>query len=140
MNPADATTLRAKYLDWCSAQVADRFLELTPDQIYDLAYGSPSGLEDGQSVASIAPGSSEAEKAAECQSNSAASSSSPVATWVASAGDPESGIQYRVLVERVAEMLAARMQLPSFDEWVEAYLAAPDRYEAELLGFWRGRS
>lgn len=29
--------LRAKYLDYCSAQVADLFLLLTPDQIYLLA-------------------------------------------------------------------------------------------------------
>ncbi len=29
--------LRAKYLDWCSARLADRFLRLTPDEIYELA-------------------------------------------------------------------------------------------------------
>ncbi len=29
--------LRAKWLDWCSARLADRFLRLTPDEIYELA-------------------------------------------------------------------------------------------------------
>src|SRR5690606_20966961 len=51
IEPADERILRAKYLDWCSARVADRFLALTPDQIYDLAHVSgpdPSArTEDG---------------------------------------------------------------------------------------------
>ena len=29
--------LRAKYLDWCSARVADRLFQLRPEEIYDLA-------------------------------------------------------------------------------------------------------
>ncbi len=29
--------LKAKYLDWCSARLADRFVRLTPDEIYELA-------------------------------------------------------------------------------------------------------
>jgi hypothetical protein len=29
--------LRAKYLDWCSAQVADHFLALSPTEIFELA-------------------------------------------------------------------------------------------------------
>jgi hypothetical protein len=29
--------LRAKYLDWCSARVADHFLALSPDEIFELA-------------------------------------------------------------------------------------------------------
>jgi hypothetical protein len=29
--------LKAKYMDWCSAKLADRFLQLTPDAIYELA-------------------------------------------------------------------------------------------------------
>lgn len=28
-------TLRAKYADWCSARLADRFLELTPEEAYE---------------------------------------------------------------------------------------------------------
>jgi hypothetical protein len=29
--------LRAKYLDWCSARVADHFLSLSPDEIFELS-------------------------------------------------------------------------------------------------------
>ena len=35
--PADSEVLRAKYLDYCSAQVADLLLFLTPDEIYLIA-------------------------------------------------------------------------------------------------------
>ncbi|MBI4408588.1 MAG: hypothetical protein HY561_02690 [Gemmatimonadetes bacterium] len=93
--------LRAKYLDWCSARVADRFLQLTPEQIYELAQtasrtGSPSGADF---VGNSAP--------------------------------------YRVLVERVTEVLASHIGLPPFEEWAEAYRQEPQRYDAELLGFWK---
>ena len=30
-------TLRAKYLDWCSARIAERFLALEPEEIYAMA-------------------------------------------------------------------------------------------------------
>jgi len=33
----DERVLRAKYLDWCSARLADRFVRLTPEEIYALA-------------------------------------------------------------------------------------------------------
>jgi hypothetical protein len=33
----DLRVLRAKYLDWCSAQVADHFVALSPDEIFELA-------------------------------------------------------------------------------------------------------
>jgi hypothetical protein len=36
-DPAGARILRAKYLDWCSARLDDRFLRLTPEEIFDLA-------------------------------------------------------------------------------------------------------
>jgi len=36
-DPEVGRVLRAKYLDWCSARLADRFLRLTPDEIYELA-------------------------------------------------------------------------------------------------------
>jgi hypothetical protein len=36
-------TLRAKYLDWCSARLAERFLDLSPEAIYALA--RPEGVE-----------------------------------------------------------------------------------------------
>ncbi len=36
-DPDLGRVLRAKYLDWCSARLADQFLRLTPDDIYELA-------------------------------------------------------------------------------------------------------
>lgn len=39
MDEADERTLRAKYLDWCSARVAERFLDLSAEEIYSLAHG-----------------------------------------------------------------------------------------------------
>lgn len=36
-DPEDREVLRAKYLDYCSAQVADLLLFLSPDEIYLLA-------------------------------------------------------------------------------------------------------
>jgi len=35
--PEGERVLRAKYLDWCSARLADRFMRLTPEGIYALA-------------------------------------------------------------------------------------------------------
>ncbi|MGH7503844.1 MAG: hypothetical protein ACREL7_19115 [Longimicrobiales bacterium] len=37
----------------------------------------------------------------------------------------------------MTEVLASTLPLPSFDEWVTGYREAPDRYERELLGFWK---
>lgn len=34
--PAPERVLRAKYFDWCSAQLAERFLALSPDEIFTL--------------------------------------------------------------------------------------------------------
>ena len=45
--------LQAKYLDWCSARLADRVLHLTPDEIYQLAQqaSAETELEPGGSSA-----------------------------------------------------------------------------------------
>ncbi len=37
LNRDAGQVLRAKYLDWCSARLADRLFRLTPDEIYELA-------------------------------------------------------------------------------------------------------
>jgi hypothetical protein len=59
MDEADERTLRAKYLDWCSARVAERFLDLSPEEIYSLAQppedrdpasGLPSPVEESYRV------------------------------------------------------------------------------------------
>lgn len=99
--------LRAKYLDWCSAQVADQFLALSPDEIFELAERA-AREDDGVSGRSSAT-------LLEVQDLSS----------------------YRALVERVTEVLADQMELPEFEEWVELYRSAPESVEAQLLGFWK---
>jgi len=125
--PADDRILRAKYLDWCSAQVADRFLKLTPDEIYQLAHQARPG-EDGEVGAPLFrdAGAPVAEEGA--QPGSMIEAPEPSAP----------GLSYRALVHRVTEALTASMALPSFDRWVEEYRASPARFEAEMLGFWEG--
>ncbi|MGQ0813797.1 MAG: hypothetical protein ACT4O1_04970 [Gemmatimonadota bacterium] len=41
----DDGVLRAKYHDWCSAQIAERFLALSPDEIYQLAERATGSAE-----------------------------------------------------------------------------------------------
>ncbi len=103
--------IRAKYLDWCSARLAERFLELTPDEIYELAQ-----------QASHAPGTERG----------------GASLLEAAAQDPPEPIaSFRAIVARVTDVLAERMPLPTFEEWEVGYRAAPSRYEAELLGLWK---
>ncbi|HEY8467998.1 MAG TPA: hypothetical protein VIL18_00080 [Longimicrobiales bacterium] len=128
--PADERILRAKYLDWCSAQVADRFLRLTPDEIYELAHGVPPGGGDiGPYRALGASGGPGAE------GSLPGTAVSPAA--VLSLPEPEApGLSYRALVQRVTEALTASMSLPPFEQWVAIYREAPERFESEMLGFW----
>lgn len=119
--------LRAKYLDWCSARVAERFLALTPDEIYELAEQATSGQ----------PGAAEPE----------ASLSSLLATngqevdW-RTALDPSAAAiseaePFRGLVAKVTEVLADRIALPTFEEWSAAYRESPEDFDSDLLGFWK---
>ena len=100
-------TRRAKYLDWCSARLAERFLDLSPEEVYELA----------RSGGSSAPG--------------AASASGRVTL------PPPTHARYRALVQRVTESLLERVSLPTFEQWSAAYDESPERFEAELLGFWK---
>jgi hypothetical protein len=100
--------LRAKYLDWCSAQVADHFLALSPAEIFEIA-----------------------ERAARDSDVSRRSSS-----WVSEEVAQEVP-SYRKLVERVTEVLWRQLELPSFEEWEEQYRRNPEAIEERLLGFWR---
>ncbi len=102
-DPDQGRVLRAKYLDWCSARLVDRFLHLTPDQIYELA------------------------QQAEPESGPGLGAEPGVGTE----------LSYRSVVERVTEVLRSQIQLPPFEEWSAAYAEAPERFEEELLGFWR---
>lgn len=113
--------LRAKYLDWCSARLADRFLALSPDEIYELAERAGHGRED--TLVAFRASS----MAASWLSQMPAGAHSDI-----SVHEPES---FRVLIARVTEVLAET--LPTFEQWLEAYREAPDRFEEELLGLWR---
>ena len=107
--------LRSKYHDWCSARVADRFVELSPEQIYELAHaggGGGAGRSRGMSEASAS-------------------------TDAGAFSLEEAG--YSELVRRVTEALATGMELPSFEEWSESYRNDPARYDREMMGLWRGR-
>jgi hypothetical protein len=118
--------LRAKYLDWCSARVAESFLALTPDEIYQLA---------------------------EITTHAEAVSADPLASLssVFASTDPEAGLRvsgntstairdaesFKVLVAKVTEVLAERIGLPTFEEWSAAYEESPADFDKDLLGFWR---
>lgn len=133
-DPAENRVLRAKYLDWCSARIADRFLELTPDQIYELAH--PASDLDGTGAADRGTGGVSFPVA---DGATAAGSEMAPAAQSYSASSPsvlEDDLGYRTLVERVTEVLAIKLRLPSFEEWVAAYRASPDRFDEEILGFW----
>ena len=108
--------LRSKYHDWCSARVADRFAELSPEEIYQLAHASGGEAE---------PISVRARGGIETSAGGDAGVFSL----------DEAG--YSELVRRVTEALATSIELPSFDEWVESYRREPDRYDREMVGFWR---
>lgn len=138
--PADERVLRAKYLDWCSAKVAERFLSLTPDQIFELAHAPlpADETEGGRGV----PHSVE----------EVTSPSAPSSSWIpptpgkeeTAPTSPDGGVDavlgYAGLVARVTRVLARRIELPSFEEWLVAYRADPAAFESELLGFWRSPS
>ena len=106
----DLSVLRSKYHDWCSARVADRFVELSPEEIYQLAHAAGGDGERGRGEASASIGAG-----------------------AFSLEDPG----YTELVRRVTEALATTMELPAFDEWAESYRRDPTRYDKEMLGFWR---
>lgn len=118
--------LRAKYLDWCSARVAESFLALTPDEIYQLAEaatrGQPNPAEPSASLSSIF-GSNDAEATVRTPHD---------AMTATREAEP-----FGRLVAKVTEVLADRIGLPTFEEWSTAYLESPADFDGDLLGFWR---
>jgi hypothetical protein len=120
--------LRIKYLDWCSAQVADRFLRLSPEEVFILAERA-----------------THAESAASGSTSSAVGEFSPAAfaLWkqlapdaYADGGDGgSSGASYLGAVAQITELLAAQLGLPAFEDWVLAYREDPEPFERELVGF-----
>lgn len=123
------SALRAKYLDWCSARLAERFLDLSPEEIYALARpaAGESTRESGNEDVEAAGGSELGESRVATLPTGKSRSRLPKPT--------DEG--YRVLVQRVTEALLRRTPLPTYEQWAEAYAEEPDRFEAELLGFWK---
>lgn len=46
----EVRVLRAKYFDWCSARVAEQFLSLSPDEIFELAERAGHTDEEARSL------------------------------------------------------------------------------------------
>ena len=119
--------MRFKYFDWCSAQVADRFLRLSPEEIFRLA---ERGGHEG-----VGP--------SELHDTAAAGANSPAAFALWRQLVPGRGMDgaaggtanYQGIVSQLTELLAADLSLPSFDDWVLAYREDPEAFERELLGF-----
>jgi len=127
--PADPSILRGKYLDWCSARVAERFLRLTPDEIYQLAQTVTEPAGAAAARADPAAGGNSTEPATETPGDGSRTDGS------GSRG--AAALSYRALVQRVTEVLTSQMDLPTYEEWSAAYRATPERFEEELLGFWK---
>ena len=141
MEGTGQSTLRAKYLDWCSARLAERFLDLSAEEIYALAQPDEGGEASVAAEAPEVPG--EVGQAGSSSEDSRPASSPPTG--------PPSGVSdskhrrlprptdegYRVLVQRVTEALLQRTSLPTFEQWSDAYSETPDRFDAELLGLWK---
>lgn len=100
-------TRRAKYLDWCSARLAERFLDLTPEQIYQLA--RPEEVKRTSDT------------------GGAGRMTLPLPTHQ----------DYRALVQRVTDVLLEQTPLPTYEQWSAAYDETPERFDVELLGFWK---
>ena len=126
--------LRAKYLDWCSARIAERFLALSPDEIYQLAERATDGQTDSVSTA---PPLSSFNFPNTTQPDWRAAIDQAVTAVAVS--ESEDAASFKVIVARVTEVLADEMELPTFEEWSAAYSEAPEDFEPEMLGQWKRR-
>lgn len=97
-----AEDLRGLYLDWCSTQVARRFLELSGDEVWLRSHSAISPAADPPSP-------------------------SPSQNAVSRIPD------YLDIVRKTALSLAEELDLPSFPEWREQYLADPARFRPDIL-------
>ncbi|MGQ0562434.1 MAG: hypothetical protein ACT443_11230 [Gemmatimonadota bacterium] len=124
--------LRAKYLDWCSARIAERFLALSPDEIYLLAERATGASAD---QAGALPPLSHFQLPNHTEPDWHAAIGQAVVALADS--ESEDGVSFRNVVSRVTEVLADEMELPTFEEWAAAYSEAPEEFDRDLLGFWR---
>ncbi|MEX2572423.1 MAG: hypothetical protein WD737_14080 [Gemmatimonadota bacterium] len=98
--------LRLLYLDWCSAQVARRFLELSHDEVWlrsNLAAALPAAPTEARGGES--------------------GSQAPL--------DRIPG--YLDVVRKTTLVLAREMNLPQFADWKKEYLEDPDAFDVELM-------
>jgi len=130
-NPAEERVLRAKYFDWCSARVAERFLRLSPDQIYELAQQEKREPAEQRTAVGSAGG-----VGIRGANGGDGATSARAGGWTPRAPMAE-GASYWMMVSRVSEVLARDLALPSFEDWRVAYLHTPDQFDTELLGLWR---
>lgn len=124
--------LRAKYLDWCSSRIAERFLALSPDEIYQLAERATDG--QAETVSALPPLSPfNFPNASQLDWHAA------IGHAVAAVADSvfAEAVSFRTIVARVTEVLADEMELPTFEEWSAAYSEAPQDFEPDMLGFWK---
>lgn len=119
----DERVLRAKYLDWCSARVADRFLKLTPDEIYQLAHGTSPGADP------------ERERRAEGSASPDAPREPAGPAFFEGGGEETES--FRRIVAMVTQALTRELALPDFETWRAAYEETPEDFEDDLLGLWR---
>lgn len=98
--------LRRRYLDWCSARVARRFLELTHEEVW---------LRSRMAESLRRP--------SDLPRNSADSPSSS-----------EDVPDFLDLVRRTAVLLASEMNLPTFEEWKEFGGGDRDGLDGEMPG------
>lgn len=127
---SEASILRAKYLDWCSARIAERFLALTADEIYQLAETHGQSIE-GSPMPPLSSFYSQNIHDADWHD-----AIEHAVTAVADA-DSEGAASFRNLVVRVTGVLADQMELPTFEEWSAAYSEAPEEFDSDMLGFWK---
>jgi hypothetical protein len=124
--------LRAKYLDWCSARIAERFVALSPDETYQLAERASRGqASQAGPPASLSSSDSHHNHPPDWQA-----AVEHAVTAVADDGSEES-VSFRSLIARVTEVLADDLELPTFEEWSAAYSEAPEDFDHDMLGFWR---
>ena len=106
---------------------------MTPDEIYQRAEQATNGsaeMADPQAPLSSFPPDDD-------QPDWRAAIESAVTAVVPSISDAAT---FRVLVARVTEVLADEMELPTLEEWSAAYSEAPQEFDRDMLGFWKGRS
>lgn len=104
-SPSDGD-LRLRYLDWCSAKVAERFQALSLDEIWERAQ---------QAERSLRP----------------ASDAAIPDVRLAAPGSPG----YLDLVRLLSVQLADELGLPPFSEWSAEYRRDPQAFHRDMIGF-----